>query len=74
MKLGPARKVRAAGLEIEYRIARSAKRVRSITVQVKPDGAIIARAPAGISTERTIDDALPLQGVQNSLKLVIPAE
>lgn len=52
MKLGPARKVRAAGLEIEYRIARSAHRTRSVTVQVKPDGSVIARAPTSLSTEQ----------------------
>lgn len=52
MKPGPARKVRAAGLEIQYRIVRSARRTRSVTVQVKPDGAVIARAPASLSAGR----------------------
>jgi predicted metal-dependent hydrolase len=72
MKLGPPRKVRAAGLEIQYRIARSAKRVRSIAVQVKPDGTVIARAPAGISTGR-IDHLIAQKATWISAKQISSA-
>lgn len=52
MKPGPARKVRVGGKEITYRIARSTTRAQTITVQVKPDGGVLALAPKRVSTRR----------------------
>lgn len=52
MRPGPARKVRVGGKEITYRIARSTTRAQTITVQVKPDGSVLALAPTRVSTGR----------------------